>query len=84
MADVVGAILASFVPLKVNADSQEVFADRYRADVLPTTLILDGNGRVLATREHRAADKPGDTNLDGTVDFVDVARLAADWLEEDD
>jgi len=36
----------------------------------------DGNGRVLASREHRVADKPGDTNLDGTVDFVDVARLA--------
>ena len=26
------------------------------------------------------ADKPGDTNLDGTVNFVDLARLAEDWL----
>jgi hypothetical protein len=43
----------------------------------------DGNGRVLASREHRMADKPGDTNLDGTVNFVDLARLAADWLETD-
>lgn len=41
----------------------------------------DGNGSVLATREHRRADKPGDTNLDGIVDFVDLARLAEDWLE---
>jgi len=40
----------------------------------------DGNGSVLAAREHRAADKPGDTNLDGTVNFVDLARLAEDWL----
>ena len=41
----------------------------------------DGNGSVLASREHRRADKPGDTNLDGVVDFVDLARLAEDWLE---
>lgn len=40
----------------------------------------DGNGAVLASREHRAADKPGDTNLDGAVNFVDLARLAEDWL----
>lgn len=43
----------------------------------------DGNGRILASREHRMADKPGDTNLDGTVDFVDLARLASDWLDAD-
>ncbi|MHC4557439.1 MAG: hypothetical protein ACYS80_09060 [Planctomycetota bacterium] len=41
----------------------------------------DGNGSVLASREHRLADKPGDTNLDGIVDFVDFTRLAEDWLE---
>ena len=40
----------------------------------------DGNGSVLASREHRLADKPGDSNLDGVVDFVDLARLAEDWL----
>ncbi|MHC4520546.1 MAG: hypothetical protein ACYTAS_18305, partial [Planctomycetota bacterium] len=44
----------------------------------------DGNGHVLASREHRLADKPGDTNLDGMVDFVDLAQLAADWLAEED
>ena len=41
----------------------------------------DGNGSVLAAREHRAADKPGDTDLNGTVNFVDLARLAQDWLD---
>jgi len=41
----------------------------------------DGNGSVLASREHRRADRPGDTNLDDMVDFVDLARLAEDWLE---
>lgn len=40
----------------------------------------DGNGSVLASREHRAADKPGDADLDGVVNFVDLARLAEDWL----
>lgn len=49
--DVIETVLASFVPLKVNADAQEVFAERYRADVLPTTMILDGDGRVLARRQ---------------------------------
>jgi len=41
----------------------------------------DGNGSVLASREHRLADRPGDTNLDGRVDFSDLARLAEDWLK---
>lgn len=45
-------------------------------------LDYDGNGGVLAAREHRMADWPGDTNVDGKVDFVDLARLAADWLKE--
>jgi hypothetical protein len=40
----------------------------------------DGNGSVLASREHRLADKPGDSNLDGVVNFIDLARLAEDWL----
>jgi len=42
----------------------------------------DGNGSILATREHRMADKPGDTNMNGVVDFMDLARLAEDWLRD--
>ncbi len=42
----------------------------------------DGNGSVLASREHRLADRPGDTNLNGVVDLIDLARLAEDWLKE--
>ena len=41
----------------------------------------DGNGSVLAGREHRQADKPGDINLNGVVDFVDFAKFAEDWLK---
>jgi len=41
----------------------------------------DGNGSVLACREHRLADKPGDINLNGAVDFDDFAKLAEDWLK---
>jgi len=40
----------------------------------------DGNGSVLAGRDHRMADRPGDNNLNGAVNFVDLARLAEDWL----
>ncbi len=42
----------------------------------------DGNGSILATREHRMANKPGDTNMNGVVDFVDLARLGEDWLKD--
>ncbi len=41
----------------------------------------DGNGSVLASREHRRADKPGDLDLDGVVDLDDVAELLEDWNE---
>jgi len=41
----------------------------------------DGNGSILAANEHRRAGKPGDLNLDGIVDFYDLAELANDWLK---
>jgi hypothetical protein len=41
----------------------------------------DGNGSVLASREHRRADKPGDLNLDGIVDYDDIDELIEDWLK---
>ncbi|MBC8218392.1 MAG: hypothetical protein H8E73_08000 [Planctomycetes bacterium] len=41
----------------------------------------DGNGSVLASREHRRADKPGDLNLDGIVDYDDMEELLDDWLK---
>jgi hypothetical protein len=36
---------------------------------------------VLASREHRRADKPGDFNLDGIVDHDDINELLEDWLK---
>jgi hypothetical protein len=39
----------------------------------------DGNGSVLAAREHRRADRPGDINLNGVVDINDFTRLLEDW-----
>lgn len=36
-----------FVPLKVDADANEVFTARYDAEVLPATLFLDGEGRLI-------------------------------------
>jgi thioredoxin-like negative regulator of GroEL len=38
------AAMERYVPLKVDADANEVFAERYRADILPTTLVLDAGG----------------------------------------
>jgi hypothetical protein len=51
--------------------------DGYRLYVMN----YDGNGSVLATREHRRADKPGDLNLDGIVDYDDLTVLLEDWLK---
>ena len=51
--------------------------DGYRLYVMN----YDGNGSVLACREHRRADKPGDLNLDGIVDYDDINELLEDWLK---
>ncbi len=51
------------------------------AGYLLRVLDYDGNGSVLASREHRRAGKPGDFNLDGAVNFTDLAKLAEDWLK---
>ncbi len=51
--------------------------DGYRIYVMN----YDGNGSVLAGREHRRADKPGDHNLDGIVDYDDMDELIEDWLQ---
>ena len=42
----------------------------------------DGNGSILASREHRQADKPGDINLDGIADIADLVTLVQDLSEE--
>jgi len=41
----------------------------------------DGNGSILASREHHQASKPGDINVNGIVDFYDFAEFAEDWLK---
>jgi hypothetical protein len=51
--------------------------DGYRLYVMN----YDGNGLVLASREHRRADKPGDLNMDGIVDYDDIDELIEDWLQ---
>jgi len=47
-APAVVAAAEGFVPLKVDADAADLFVDRYRAEVLPTLLVLDDRGEVLA------------------------------------
>jgi hypothetical protein len=49
--------------------------DGYRIYVMN----YDENGSVLASREHRQADKPGDVNLDGVVDIDDFIEMIEDW-----
>lgn len=40
--------LAQFVPLKIDVDQQRQLAERYEIEVLPTTMVLDANGKRLA------------------------------------
>jgi hypothetical protein len=58
-------------------DQESVETDGYRLYVMN----YDGNGSVLASTEHRRADKPGDLDLNGIVDYDDVYKLLEDWLE---
>jgi len=60
----------------MNQESANLI-DGYRLYVMN----YDGNGSVLASREHRRADKPGDLNLDGIVDYDDINELLEDWLK---
>jgi thioredoxin-like negative regulator of GroEL len=39
--------MGDFVPLKVDADANEVFLERYEIDAFPTTLFLDAEGREI-------------------------------------
>jgi thioredoxin-like negative regulator of GroEL len=39
--------IGDFVPLKVDADANEVFLERYEIDAFPTTLFLDAEGREI-------------------------------------
>jgi thioredoxin-like negative regulator of GroEL len=39
--------IEGFVPLKVDADLQEMFIEKYEINAYPTVLILDGKGREI-------------------------------------
>ncbi len=52
-----------------------------KSDYRLYVMNYDGNGSVLASTEHRRADKPGDLDLDGTVNEDDVLKLLEDWLK---
>ena len=88
--------MAGTVPLKVDADANEVFVQRYRAgEALPTTLFLDGDGREIG----RLIGAVGPTRMAGVLatlksgysdylvrrdiwDDVDALRLTARFVRE--
>jgi thioredoxin-like negative regulator of GroEL len=41
------AAIEGFVPLKVDADADTVFVERYDIEIFPTTLFLDEDGREI-------------------------------------
>jgi thioredoxin-like negative regulator of GroEL len=57
---------SGFVPLKINADADVKFADRYQANILPTTLFLDHEGRLLG----KVSGMIGPTELCAIMDRI--------------
>ncbi len=41
------AAVEGFIPLRVDADADTVFVERYGIEIFPTTLFLDDKGRVI-------------------------------------
>lgn len=70
-------LIAPFDVIGILDQESPNLTDGYRLYVMN----YDGNGSVLASREDRRADKPGDLNLDGIVDYNDIKELLEDWLK---
>lgn len=43
----VGKLTQYFVPLKIDIDIQRSIANRYNVNAIPTTIIVDGNGKIV-------------------------------------
>ncbi len=62
----------NFIPVKVDADVQKIFIERYRIDAYPTVLVLDGDGNEI-------------TRLMGLVspdDLLDLLTRTSDGYED--
>jgi thioredoxin:protein disulfide reductase len=57
------AVMASYVPLAVDADNDGGLSDRYNVPAIPAVIVLDGNGRIV--RRH-----DGYLPLDGMLQFL--------------
>lgn len=44
------AALPAFVPVKLDADANEAFLERFRVEAFPTVLVLDEEGREIGRR----------------------------------
>lgn len=55
-----------FIPLRINADADDGFSVKYGATILPTTLFLDHDGRLLG----KISGVIGHTDLKGVMDRI--------------
>ena len=55
-----------FIPLRINADSDDGFSVKYGANILPTTLFLDHEGRLLG----KISGVIGPTDLGAVMDRI--------------
>lgn len=60
--------LEEFVPVKLDADANEAFLERFRVEAFPTVLVLDEDGREIGRRR-------------GYVSAGDLAALMRDAAE---
>jgi thioredoxin-like negative regulator of GroEL len=56
----------NFIPLRINADADAGFSVKYGATILPTTLFLDHEGRLLG----KISGVIGHTDLKGVMDRI--------------
>lgn len=64
---VTAAVKASFVPVKVDVDTDSTLSDRYDVPAIPAVLVLDANGKIV--RRH-----DGYLPLDGMLQFLAPAQ----------
>lgn len=74
--------MADFVPVKVDADAQPIFIERYRVEAYPTILILDARGneitRLLGYVESGKLRETLGTVASGYADYLALSKQRKD------
>jgi len=73
--------VSGLVTVRVDADEREDLAARYRVNGLPSTLLLDGDGRIISRSDGYLTSRQLLSWIDKTVGRPDRGQAAAAVLE---